>query len=96
LDHEKVENVAGRVWGVEKSVDVALDSTGACRQPCDIPALTFLKTKLVGKIDQHVLDLLLGQRDVGILTPRRLSKKNKRRRRRFFCFSYDRERQEKT
>jgi hypothetical protein len=69
---------------------------GSVRQAYNIPALTFLETKLVGKIDQHVLDLLLGQRDVGILTPRRLSKKNKRRRRRFFCFSYDRERQEKT
>jgi len=30
---------------------------------------TFLETKLVGKINEDILDLLLGQRDVGLLSP---------------------------
>ena len=33
---------------------------------------TLLETELVGQVDEDVLDLLLGQRDVGLLRPGRL------------------------
>jgi hypothetical protein len=38
----------------------------------NVPRLTLLETKLVGQVDQDVFDFLLGQGNVGLLSPGRV------------------------